>query len=81
MLLEHGLDQRHERAAIGHAVAVGREARIALPLGVLDRAAEPAPELLGEDRHDQVAVVLASAPYGTTEAWPEPSGRGTRPSA
>jgi len=49
-------DERHQHVAVEDPVAVGREPEIALPLGVLDRSAEERPELLGEDRDDQVAV-------------------------
>ena len=53
---ERGFDERHQHVAVKDAIAVGREAQIALPLRVLDRATEERPELLGEDRDDQVAV-------------------------
>src|SRR5947208_2679884 len=53
---ERGLDQRHQDLAVDDAIAILREAHVALPFRVVDRAAERAPELLREDRDDQVAV-------------------------
>src|SRR5439155_17486573 len=44
---ESGLDQRDQHATVRDAITIGPEAQVALPLRVLDHAAEPRPELLG----------------------------------
>src|SRR5437870_10537198 len=53
---EGGLDQRDQHVTVRDAIAIGPEAQVALPLRMLDRAAEPRPELLGEDGDDHVTV-------------------------
>ena len=53
---ESGLDQRDQHATVRDAITIGPEAQVALPLRVLDHAAEPRPELLGEDGDDQVTI-------------------------
>src|SRR2546422_1665923 len=53
---ESGLDKRDQHVTVRDAITIGPEAQVALPLRVLDHAAEPRPELLGEDGDDQVTI-------------------------
>src|SRR6266704_2331998 len=61
---EGGLDQRDQHVTVRDAIAIGPEAQVALPLRMLDRAAEPRPELLGEDGDDHVTVTRRESLIG-----------------